>query len=84
MIIQLLQVRPEGVAAVSHADVTRRSATEGMVLLKNEGQTLPMDGPTISSTSRRVPVIPMSVLPLIRLVGDVVTTRWNFKITPST
>ena len=28
----------------AHADVTRRSATEGMVLLKNEGQTLPMDG----------------------------------------
>ena len=26
----------------AHADVTRRSATEGMVLLKNEGQTLPM------------------------------------------
>ena len=25
-----------------HAEVTRRSATEGMVLLKNEGQTLPM------------------------------------------
>ncbi len=28
----------------AHADVTRRSATEGMVLLKNEGQALPMDG----------------------------------------
>ena len=28
----------------AHAEVTRRSATEGMVLLKNEGQTLPMDG----------------------------------------
>ena len=27
----------------AHADVTRRSATEGMVLLKNEGQALPMD-----------------------------------------
>ena len=27
----------------AHAEVTRRSATEGMVLLKNEGQTLPMD-----------------------------------------
>ena len=26
----------------AHADVTRRCATEGMVLLKNEGQTLPM------------------------------------------
>ncbi len=26
----------------AHADVTRRSATEGMVLLKNEGETLPM------------------------------------------
>jgi beta-glucosidase len=26
----------------AHADVTRRSATEGMVLLKNEGQTLPV------------------------------------------
>ena len=26
-----------------HAEVTRRCATEGMVLLKNEGQTLPMD-----------------------------------------
>ncbi|MBO4487655.1 MAG: glycoside hydrolase family 3 C-terminal domain-containing protein [Bacteroidaceae bacterium] len=26
----------------AHADVTRHSATEGMVLLKNEGQTLPM------------------------------------------
>ena len=26
----------------AHAEVTRRSATEGMVLLKNEGQTLPM------------------------------------------
>ena len=28
----------------AHAEVTRRSATEGMVLLKNEGQTLPLDG----------------------------------------
>ena len=28
----------------AHAEVTRRSATEGMVLLKNEGQALPMDG----------------------------------------
>ena len=28
----------------SHAEVTRRSATEGMVLLKNEGQTLPLNG----------------------------------------
>ena len=28
----------------AHADVTRRSATEGMVLLKNDGQALPMDG----------------------------------------
>ena len=28
----------------AHAEVTRRSATEGMVLLKNEGQTLPFDG----------------------------------------
>ena len=27
----------------AHAEVTRRCATEGMVLLKNEGQTLPMD-----------------------------------------
>ena len=27
----------------SHADVTRRSATEGMVLLKNDGQALPMN-----------------------------------------
>ena len=27
----------------AHAEVTRRSATEGMVLLKNEGQTLPFD-----------------------------------------
>ena len=27
----------------AHAEVTRRSATEGMVLLKNEGQVLPMD-----------------------------------------
>ena len=26
----------------AHADVTRRSATEGMVLLKNDGQALPM------------------------------------------
>ena len=26
-----------------HSEVTRRCATEGMVLLKNEGQTLPMD-----------------------------------------
>ena len=26
----------------AHAEVTRRSATEGMVLLKNEGETLPM------------------------------------------
>ena len=26
----------------SHAEVTRRSATEGMVLLKNDGETLPM------------------------------------------
>ena len=28
----------------AHAEVTRRSATEGMVLLKNEGQALPFDG----------------------------------------
>ncbi|MBO7140207.1 MAG: glycoside hydrolase family 3 C-terminal domain-containing protein [Prevotella sp.] len=28
----------------AHADVTRRSATEGMVLLKNERQALPIDG----------------------------------------
>ena len=28
----------------AHAEVTRRSATEGMVLLKNERQALPMDG----------------------------------------
>ena len=27
----------------AHADVTRRSATEGMVLLKNDGQALPMN-----------------------------------------
>ena len=27
----------------SHADVTRRSATEGMVLLKNDGEALPMN-----------------------------------------
>ena len=27
----------------AHAEVTRRCATEGMVLLKNDGQTLPMD-----------------------------------------
>ena len=27
----------------AHAEVTRRCATEGMVLLKNEGQTLPID-----------------------------------------
>lgn len=29
---------------LAHAEVTRRSATEGMVLLKNEGQALPIDG----------------------------------------
>ena len=28
----------------AHAEVTRRSATEGMVLLKNDGQALPMEG----------------------------------------
>ena len=38
----------------AHADVTRRCATEGMVLLKNEGQTLPMSNTKTVSFWRHI------------------------------